>query len=84
MEEIENNNEIEVYNFSDNRFFKFLEATKSKGYLSIEDTAELMSQVSLLDFGDFSSFLSKEHGWEPITTADNNTLRNFWLSNQPK
>ena len=83
MEEIENNNEIEVYNFSDNRFFKFLEATKSKGYLSIEDTAELMSQVSLLDFGDFSSFLSKEHGWEPITTADNNTLRNFWLSNQP-
>ena len=83
MEEIENNNEIEVYNFSDNRFFKFLEGTKSKGYLSIEDTAELMSQVSLLDFEDFTSFLSKEHDWEPTTTADNNTVRNFWLSNQP-
>jgi hypothetical protein len=83
MEEIENNNEIEVYNFSDNRFFKFLEATKSKGYLSLEDTAELMSQVSLLDFEDFTSFLSKEHDWELNTTADNNTVRNFWLSNQP-
>ena len=83
MEEIENNNEIEVYNFADDRFFKFLESTKSKGYLSPEETAELMSQVVLKDFGEFTSYLITEHDWEPVSTADNNMVRSFWLRNQP-
>lgn len=82
MEEVENNNEINTYNFSDDRFFRFLEGTKSKGYLSPKQTAELMSEVVVKDFAEFTLYLSSKHGWEPTTTSDNNIIRSFWVKNQ--
>ena len=83
MEELENNSEVQVYNFADDRFFKFLESTTSMGYLSPEETAELMSQVTINDFAGFTSFLSDTYNWEPVETADNNMVKSFWLRNQP-
>ena len=83
MEELENNSEVQVYNFADDRFFKFLESTTSMGYLSPEETAELMSQVTINDFDGFTSFLSDTYNWEPVETADNNMVKSFWLRNQP-
>jgi len=82
VEEIENNNDIDTYNFADNRFFKFLEGTKSKGFLSPKETAELMSEVSVKSIGEFTSYVSFKYGWNPITTADNNSVRSFWVKNQ--
>ena len=82
IEEIENNNDIDTYNFSDDRFFKFLEETNVRGYLSPKETAELMSEVVVKDFAGFTSYLSSKYNWEPVTTADNNTVRGFWVRNQ--
>ena len=82
IEEIENNNDIDTYNFSDDKFFKFLEETNVRGYLSPKETAELMSEVIVKDFAGFTSYLSSKYNWEPVTTADNNTVRGFWVRNQ--
>ena len=81
-EEIGNNLTFEGYDFRGDQFIKFLELTDTKGYLSLEETAKLISNVKIGDKEIFLQYLKEKFKFVPSTIAESNLVQSFFVRNQ--
>ena len=83
VEEISNDMTFDTYDFAGDRFFKFLENSSARGFLTARETSDLLQEVTVNDYDGLLEYLNKKYQYTPETISDNNMVKSFWVRNQP-